>query len=58
MITLDTHTVLSPAAVQSHFLRASSRADIAYQTLSLHCFKNRRHLVMQVFGDTLLHSNV
>jgi hypothetical protein len=58
MIVLDTGQVLSPAAKQSQFLRASSGADIAYQTSGLHCIKDRRHLVLQVCGDGALHSNV
>jgi hypothetical protein len=58
MIVLDTGQVLSPAAAQSQFLRASGGADIAYQTLGLHCIKNRTHLVLLVCGDSLLHSDV
>jgi hypothetical protein len=58
MIVLDTGQVLSPAAAQSQFLRASNGADITYQTLGLHCIKHRRHLVPHVCGDSLLYSNV
>ena len=39
-------------------LRASSGADVAYQTLGLHCVKSRRHLVLKVCGEGLLRSNV
>jgi hypothetical protein len=58
MIVLDTGQVLSPAATQSQFLRASSGAEIAYQNLGLICIKNRRLLVLQVCGEGLLHSDV
>jgi hypothetical protein len=58
MIVLDSGQVFFPAATQSQFLRAPSATDISYQTLGVHCIKKRRHLMPQVCGESLLHSNV